>query len=259
MGGSGLLEMLHRDMPIDSSTFSIKEGKTYGLVIVDEVNGFATPGAGNLAPRSFDPQIFLMVEETNKLAREFSRRNWPIIAFLDTHDPDKPEIPYPPHCIKGSGEENLVPDLQWLEEDKNAFLMRKDCINGYIGGLQPDGSNLISDWVRKNGVQVMVVVGICTDICVLDFVVTALSARNHGSLPPLEEVVVYSKGCATYNLPVEAAKVGGALAHPQAITHYMGLYIAKSRGALIADSITFPEYVDIHAQESRSQLMLHAL
>lgn len=63
----------------------------------------------------------------------------------------------------------------------------------------------------------IVVVGICTDICVLDLVVTMLSARNHGVLPPLEEVVVYSEGCATYDLPAEVAQgIDGALAHPQA-------------------------------------------
>ena len=44
-------------------------------------------------------------------------------------------------------------------------------------------------------------VGICTDICVMDFVVTALSARNHGIMEPLEDIFVYSKACATYDLP----------------------------------------------------------
>jgi nicotinamidase-related amidase len=52
-----------------------------------------------------------MVQRTDKLAKQFSDRNWPIIAFLDTHQKDKPECPYPPHCIVGTGEENLVPGL----------------------------------------------------------------------------------------------------------------------------------------------------
>jgi len=49
------------------------------------------------------------VKQTDYLAKQFSARNWPIIAFLDTHHKDKPECPYPPHCIVGTGEENLVP------------------------------------------------------------------------------------------------------------------------------------------------------
>lgn len=62
----------------------------------------------------------------------------------------------------------------------------------------------------------ILVVGICTDICVLDFVCSALSARNRGLLSPLKEVIVYSHGCATFDLPLHVAQnIEGALAHPQ--------------------------------------------
>lgn len=61
-------------------------------------------------------------------------------------------------------------------------------------------------------------VGICTDICVLDFVCTTLSARNRGFLEPLEDVIVYSHGCATFDLPIHVAKtLKDAIAHPQVI------------------------------------------
>lgn len=59
-------------------------------------------------------------------------------------------------------------------------------------------------------------VGICTDICVLDFVCSALSARNRRILAPLEDLIVYSRGCATYDLPVHVAQASEDLiAHPQ--------------------------------------------
>jgi len=47
----------------------------------------------------------------------------------------------------------------------------------------------------------------CTDICVLDFVssVLFLSARNSGFLPPLENVIISSQACATYDLPLHLA------------------------------------------------------
>lgn len=64
----------------------------------------------------------------------------------------------------------------------------------------------------------ILVLGICTDICVLDFVATTLSARNRGWLSPLEDVFVYSKGCATYDLPARVAKdIKGAISHPQVL------------------------------------------
>lgn len=43
------------------------------------------------------------------LARAFCEKKWPVFAFLDSHHPDIPEHPYPPHCIAGTDEARLVP------------------------------------------------------------------------------------------------------------------------------------------------------
>lgn len=184
-----------------------------------------------------------MVEETVRLARHFSAQGWPILAFLDTHIPGKPEPPYPPHCEIGTGEEELVDDLKWLETEANATLVRKDCINGFVGATRPDGSNAVVDWVAANGITDFLVVGICTDICVMDFVLTALSARNHDMMPGLKDIHVYDKGCSTYDLPREVAEeigYGAVAAHPQAPTHYMGLYFMASRGAQLVNKVVLP-------------------
>ena len=64
----------------------------------------------------------------------------------------------------------------------------------------------------------ILVVGICTDICVLDFVCSALSARNRGVLAPVQDVIVYSQACATFDLPLHVAEtIKDAIAHPQVI------------------------------------------
>ena len=123
----GLVAQLRAAMPIRLEPLTVGGQKT-GLVIVDEVNGFATVGAGYLAPPAENPQVTRMVAETDRLARAFSQGGRPILAFLDTHVPGKPEPPYPPHCEAGTGEENLVPKLAWLEQDKHTTLVRKDCI-----------------------------------------------------------------------------------------------------------------------------------
>lgn len=61
-------------------------------------------------------------------------------------------------------------------------------------------------------------VGICTDICVLDFVCSTLSVRNRRFLEPLEDVIVYSRGCATFDLPVHVANtMKDVAAHPQVL------------------------------------------
>lgn len=235
MDPAELTRALSEAMPISRAPLQL-DGRRTGLVIVDEVNGFCTVGAGPLAPPAPNPQISTMVAETDRLARAFLKRGLPVLAFLDTHEPGKPEPPYPPHCERGTGQEELVPELKWLETAPGVTLVRKDCINGFVGAIRPDGSNAVLDWIARERLEQVLVVGICTDICVMDFVLTLLSARNHGLAPPLQEVLVYERGCATYDLPRETAErlgYGGAAAHPQGPTHHMGLYFMASRGARI--------------------------
>ncbi|KAI4387168.1 hypothetical protein MLD38_005018 [Melastoma candidum] len=239
------LDMLKENLPVDEEPLLLSEDVTTGLVLVDLVNGFCTVGSGNLAPQQPDQQIEEMVGESVRLAKLFCGKKWPIFAFLDTHRPDVPEHPYPPHCIVGTEEANLVPALEWLEKEPCVTIRRKDCIDGFVGSFDKDGSNVFVDWIHANQIKTLLVLGICTDICVLDFVSSTLSARNRGILVPLEEVIVYSKGCATFDLPVHVAKSSKELiAHPQDLLHHVGLYIARARGAKIASEVGFLVPVD---------------
>lgn len=241
MQTSDITNALSNAMPLAFGKLDLNAGGSrVGMIIVDEVSGFATVGAGNLAPPVPNEQVATMVSETDRLARLFSGQNWPVLAFLDTHVPGKPEPPYPPHCEAGTGEEELVPELKWLESDKNATLVRKDCINGFIGAFGDDGTNAVVEWVKANSLTDLLVVGICTDICVMDFVLTSLSARNHDMMPGLVDIHVYDKGCSTYDLPKDVAIEVGlpeVAAHPQDVTHYMGLYFMASRGANLVNEI----------------------
>ena len=238
------LNLIKNHLPISISPWSA--GAHTGLVIVDAVHGFCTVGRGALAPQAPNAQITQMVNEINCLARDFAAAGHPILVFMDTHEPGKAEPPYPPHCERGTGEENLVDELAWLEASPTATLLRKDCINGFIGAIEPAHPghgvthNRMIDWVALHRIDAMVVVGICTDICVLDLVVTTLSARNHGLLPTLADVVVLEPACATYDLPTETAraqKLPDGAVHPQDLTHHVGLYVMAARGAILASAI----------------------
>lgn len=231
---------INAQLPLAFTSFNPAARPT-GLVVVDIVNGFATVGAGALAPPVPDEQVSRMISETDRLARDFIRHDRPILAFLDTHAPGRPEPPYPAHCEKGSGEEELVPELKWLEGEWLATLVKKDCINGFIGAHNLDtGRNSVVSWVNGNRLHSVLVVGICTDVCVMDFVLTMLSARNHGMMPSLREVAVYEPGCATYDLPAEvAARLGfpPSATHPKGLTHHAGLYFMASRGARLVSAV----------------------
>lgn len=235
-----MIEQLKKELPVKQDSLLLTGEFPTGLVLIDVVNGFCTVGAGNLAPTAPDNQIAEMVEESAKLARVFCDKRWPVFAFLDSHHPDVPEPPYPPHCILGTQECNLVPELEWLEGEPNVTLRRKDCIDGFVGSMENDGSNVFVKWGRANQLKAVLVVGICTDICVLDFVCSALSARNRGILAPLQDVIVYSKACATFDLPLHVAEtIDGAIAHPQDLMQHIGLYIAKGRGAKVVSEVSF--------------------
>nr|AFK43991.1 unknown [Lotus japonicus] len=162
-----------------------------------------------------------MVEESVSLSKKFAEKNWPIFAFLDSHHPDIPEPPYPSHCLIGSDE-------------------GKECIDGFLGSYGKDGSNVFADWVKRNQIKQILVAGICTDVCVLDFVCSVLSARNRQFLPPLENVIVSTEACSTYDVPLHVAKTNKDwVSHPQELMHHNGLYIACGRGAEIASEVIF--------------------
>ncbi len=234
------LAAIEAALPIDPQPYSVGDRPT-GLVIVDVVNGFCTIGYGDLAPTEPNKQIETMVAETNRLAKAFTSKGLPVLAFLDTHEPGKAEPPYPTHCEKGSGEEKLVPQLEWLEQDPHTTLIEKDCINGFVGSIEVDtGNNTLLQWINHNKLEALVVVGICTDICVMDFVVTILSARNHDLTPTLKDITVYTEGCSTFDMTPEMVTQLGlpkTAIHPQDIAHHVGLYTMAERGAFIASAI----------------------
>ncbi|MBA0643462.1 hypothetical protein Goklo_027755 [Gossypium klotzschianum] len=201
---------MKKELPLEEDSLVLSQDVKTGLILVVVVNGFCTVGAGNLAPMKPDKQISDMVEESARLARLLCERKWPVFAFLDSHLPDIPEPSFPPHCITGSDETRLVPALQWLENEPNATLRCKNCIDGFIGSIQEDDSNLFVDWVKNNQIKT-----VYTQICALDFVSSALNRRI---LTPLEDVIAYSSAFATFDLPVHVARnISGALVHPQVL------------------------------------------
>ncbi len=141
--------------PLVMSALDLSRGKI-GLIVVDEVHGFCTPGRGPLAPAAPNPQIERMIEETDLLARRIG----PKLVFRDSHTAEQDEKPYPPHCLVGTGDDMLVSRLEWLESDPDTLVMPKECINGVIGGIRPDGSNIVFDWAKSSGVDTLVLVGI---------------------------------------------------------------------------------------------------
>jgi hypothetical protein len=227
--GVSLLAQLQAELPTRLVPHSVAEAET-GLVILDEITAFCAAAAGPLAP---DARIGSVVRETHGLARRFVERRWPVLAFVGTHVPDGPRC----------GGAELVPELAWLEDEPDATVLRKDCVDAFVGAIEPvhhgthgTSRNRVVDWVNAHRLASVLVTG----ISVMDSVLTMLSARNHGMMPTLRDVVVLEPATATCRLPREAAGSLGlpeTATRPEPATHHMGLYFMASRGAVLADRV----------------------
>ena len=230
------MSILASRLPIQLDSIELGKGPI-GLVIVDAGVGFTRQG--NLSdPERMIPMVRRIDAQWRALHAALGERLH-TLCFLDTHEPDIPEPPYPPHCIKGTGEEVMDPELDWLLSQSQVTVIRKDCINGFVGAIDRNsGRNAFCEWVCEHQIRTLLVCGDCTDICVSDFVVTTLSARNHGLLThrrPAERdayvdavtglrVCVLADACETFHAPG---------IHDAEAAHHVGLWLMASRGALL--------------------------
>lgn len=223
--------------PFSTEVLSIAPAARVGLVVVDPSVGFTRSGAF-ADPERMAPMVAAIAAEHRALSAALGDR-LRVLVFLDTHRADVPEPPYPPHGVVGSGEEEIDPDLAHLLRLPGVSVIRKDCINGFVGAIdRRTGANAVCRWVIDEQLDALLVCGDCTDICVGDFVVTALSARNHGLFTAIDPEVdregyvaavtglsigVLAGACATYDSPI----------HPVAASHHAGLWWMSRRGARI--------------------------
>ena len=94
------------------------------LVVVDMVNGFINEG--NLADKS----INRITGNVVSLVEDAIQNGVNIIAFKDTHTENDVEFnSFPPHCIKGTSECELIPELKIYEDFM--YVIEKPTTNGF--------------------------------------------------------------------------------------------------------------------------------
>ena len=229
-------------LPFTVSTLDLSGDHTVGLVLVDPGVAFTREGALS-DPTQMIPMVRAIAATTRDLQARLGDR-LRILIFLDTHHADIPEPPYPTHGVIGTGEEDIDPELSWLLDEPDVTIIRKDCINGFVGAINRiTGDNAFCDWVIENNLRQLLVTGDCTDICVSDFVVSALSARNHGLLTtsdPLTERASYVESITHLNIAVlePATATFDAPGHSAAAAHHVGLWLMASRGATLVSGYT---------------------
>ena len=136
------------------------------VLVVDMVRGFLEPGHGgekhNLycgdAARDIIPNVRRLIEGE-------TAHGGHVIFLCDNHAPDDKEFEtFPPHCIRGSIEAEVVPELADLATE----VIPKTRYSAFFG-------TPLRDRLRALAPEKVIVCGVCTDICVMH---TAADARN---------------------------------------------------------------------------------
>ena len=158
-----MLTDLEQTFPVRPVPVALDGDRAVGLIVVDA--GVAFTRSGSLSdPLHMIPMVRRIGEHARALRAALGDRLH-VLCFLDTHHPDIPEPPYPPHGVIGTGEEEMDPDLAWLLGEPQVTVVRKDCINGFVGGIDVQtGQNAVVEWVRAIHPRHLLVTGDCTDM-----------------------------------------------------------------------------------------------
>lgn len=133
------------------------------LIVVDMQNDFVDEkGALNSsAARAIVPFVRQRVQKALQAGDE-------VVFTLDTHPEDDAEFAkFPPHCLRGSWGQELIPELQELLGDEVAdqvYFLEK---NRYSAFYQTDLEEYLGLACnnRRKSVDEVELVGVCTNIC----------------------------------------------------------------------------------------------
>ena len=180
--------------PVTNS--EVLEDKKTALVIVDMVNGFLTEGVLS-SPRSAS-----VLPECEKLLQFAVDNSLPTVAFADCHEPDCIEFAsFPPHCIRGTSEAQIADSLRRIGGDLNPDRNRSNTYkliekNSTNGAITPE----FQEWLAENDkIERVVVCGVCTDICVMQFCLMLKTLCNQADRPM--EVLLPVNAVETYDAP----------------------------------------------------------
>jgi nicotinamidase-related amidase len=210
--GSKILENIYNTIEnLEKVDLKSYDPKSAAFIVVDMINGFAREGALK------SERVENLIPEIERLSRACDKMGITKIAFYDCHGEDSPEFAaYPPHCLRGTHESELVDELKEVGGFK---LIGKNSTNGFI-------EDDFQAWLADNKfINKFILVGDCTDICILQF---ALSLMAYGNMMNKTFEIVVPVNCVdTFDLGIHNAEFMNEIA----------LFIMMSNGIKIIKSI----------------------
>ena len=162
------------------------------LIVVDMVNGFVREGAMS------SQNIEHIVPEVEKLVKEFTESDDKQVVFVkDTHENNAREFKrYPIHCLKGTSQSDNVGELKKYEKD--AIIHEKNSTSAIFP------NNLLINIDKMKKLEKVVIVGCCTDICVINL---AIPLQNYFDQENRDvEIIVPENAVETYDAPNHKAE-----------------------------------------------------
>ena len=170
------------------------------LLVVDMLVGFLEDGhnlyAGDDA-RKIIPNVKRLIEREQAAGSE-------VMFICDSHDPDDLEFQmFPEHCVRGTEEAKLIPELASYWGD----VIAKRRYSGFFG-------TDLDRRLAELGPDKVIICGVCTDICVMH---TAADARNRDYQVevPVDCVATFDSQAHVYALQHMEKILGARLVQPQ--------------------------------------------
>ncbi len=150
------------------------------IIIIDMVNGFVKEGPLH------DKSILDIVDNINTVVEKI---DGDIIIFEDCHKPGCKEFEvFPEHCLEGDSQSETIDELQYLFFHPNYLCtIKKNSTNGIF--------QFIGRELAKPGRYY--IMGVCSDICVLQFAMSLKTLSNEMNTDI--DVIVVSDAIDTFD------------------------------------------------------------
>jgi nicotinamidase-related amidase len=196
-----------------------------GLFCVDVINGFCHTGplASPRVRAIITPIVGLFTAADTAGIRHF-------VLMHDAHDPDAAEFAdYPPHCIRGTEESVIVPELEALPFASRYTVIPKNSIHSGVG-------TELNPWLDAHPeITHRIVVGDVTDLCAYQL---AMHLKVRANAANRTDPVILPANCVdTFDIPVATARAAGIPAHPAEIFHTLYLYSMACNGIRVVRQV----------------------
>lgn len=196
----------------DMHLTSLKADET-AIIIIDMINGFALNGSLS------SPRVGALIEPIANLMT--ASQGMKKIFICDRHPENATEFAsYLPHAVEGTDEALIVESLYQLQDEQTSVIFKNSTNGMMTRGMQA--------YLESNpSISNFVLVGDCTDICVLQFALSLRAYFNEMNL--LKQIIVPMKLVDTFDLE--------ATSHHGGLMNLFAFYNMKMNGIQLCNQM----------------------